>query len=351
MTLRRSLGIAAIALAALSLLHVAAWFHVANRLERGIDRWAADRRAEGWIITYGDVEVSGFPFAWRARIPAPRLQRTASEPAFLWSGPLLDLAWRPWTPRSVDFRSGGAHWIGLGESAVGKPVEVEMTAAEGRIRFGETGRLQHLALRVDKATIAPPAGDRLRLGRLVATVDTAPAAGDAAGSAGHLQPSLRLDAALSGLTLPETPRPALGRNIGLIALRGTVLGRLPAASPREALESWRVDGGTIEVEHLELGWSALTVRAEGTLALDAGLQPIGAMTAWIAGYNETADALMGAGLIKPGEALVAKLALGALARRPENGGQPQIRVPLAVQDGWLFVGPIRLLPVPPLRWE
>jgi hypothetical protein len=348
---RRILGIAAITLAALSLIYVAAWFHIAGRLERGIDRWAAERRAEGWIVAYGDIAVSGFPFAWRARLPAPRLQRTAGEPAFLWSGPLLDLTWRPWMPRSVDFRSGGAHLLGLGEAAAEKPVRVEMAGAQGRLRFAEAGRLQHLTLRIDGATMTPPTGDRLRFERLVASADTDPAAGSVAGSTGHMQPSLRLDATLFGLTLPEKPRLALGRTIGLVAVRGTVLGRLPAASPRKAIDRWRADGGTVEVEHFELGWSALTVRAGGTVALDADLQPVGAMTARISGYNETADALTAAGVVKPGEAMVAKFALGALARKPADGGRPQIRVPLAVQDRWLFVGPIRLLPMPLLRWE
>jgi hypothetical protein len=351
MTLRRVLGITAIALVILAAVHVAAWFHIADRLEEGIHRWAAERRAEGWTVSYGDFAVDGFPFAWRARLPAPRLQRTADEPAFLWSGPSLDLTWRPWQANSVGFRSAGQHWLGLGAAGAAEPVRLDMADARGRLAFDAGGQLQRLALDIQDATITPPSGDGLRLDRLAATLDAAPAAGGATGNSGHLQPSLRVDGELTGLTLPETPRPALGRTIGVIAVRGAVLGSLPAARLRDALDRWRAAGGTLELERLDLGWSALTVRAEGTLALDADLQPVGAMTAQISGFNETADALLAAGLVKPGEALVAKVALGALARTPKGGGQPQIEMPLAIQEGWLFVGPVRLIPVPPVRWE
>lgn len=351
MTPRRVLGITGTALVILAAVHAAAWFHIASRLEEGIHRWAAERRAEGWTVAYGNFAVSGFPFAWRARLPAPRLQRTADEPAFLWSGPSLDLTWRPWEANSVGFRSAGQHRLGLGAAGAAAPVRLDMADARGRLTFDAGGELQRLALDIDKATITPPSGDGVRLERLSATVDAAPAAGGASGNNRHLQPSLRVDGKLSGLTLPETPRPALGRAIGVIAVRGAVMGSLPAARPRDALERWRAAGGTLELEHLELGWSALTVRAEGTLALDADLQPVGAMTAQITGYNETADALLAAGLVKPGQVLVAKAVLGALARPPEGGGQPQIDMPLALQEGWLFVGPIRLIPLPPVRWE
>ena len=63
------------------------------------------------------------------------------------------------------------------------------------------------------------------------------------------------------------------------------------------------------------------------------------------------DALVATGLVKPGHALIAKFALGALARTSSGGDRPEIDVPLSVQGGWLFVGPVRLIRLPTIRWE
>ena len=351
MTPRRIAAFVGVSLIALAALHAGAWFVIAGRFGQGIDRWAAERRTDGWTVAYSSREVEGFPFAWRARVVAPHLERQDREPAFLWAGPHLDLDWRPWQPDTIGFLSAGEHRLGYGPATVAQPARLRVAAASGRLDFAAGGELRRLALQIEDAVLTPQAGEALRLSRLFATLDAAPAVTGKAGDSGHMQPSLQVEGELFGLTLPEEPRPALGRTVGHIALRGAVMGRLPAANPRRALDRWRRDGGTVEIERLELGWSALTVQAEGTLALDAGLRPIGALTARVTGFSETADALMASGVIEPGQAMVAKLALGALARVPAGGGKPEIDVPLAAQEGWLFVGPVKLAPLPPIRWE
>jgi hypothetical protein len=87
------------------------------------------------------------------------------------------------------------------------------------------------------------------------------------------------------------------------------------------------------------------------MALDRNLQPVGALTAAIAGYDETMDRLVATGLVRPGAALFAKFALGLLARAPGNGGPPEIRSPISVQEGWIYIGPVKLLPAPVIRWD
>ena len=41
--------------------------------------------------------------------------------------------------------------------------------------------------------------------------------------------------------------------------------------------------------------------------------------------------------------------LGALARN-NNNGTKSIKAPLTIQDGFLLIGPVKLLPVPPIDW-
>jgi len=143
----------------------------------------------------------------------------------------------------------------------------------------------------------------------------------------------------------------VGRAMLTATLMGAVPPTPPGGSPPEALARWRDDGGTVEIQRLALGWGPLSVTADGTLALDEGLQPQAALSAHVTGYGETVDALLRAGMVKPRAAFIAKLALGAMAKTPANGGPPEIAVPVTIQDGKLYVGPAALLVMPRIDWD
>ena len=54
--------------------------------------------------------------------------------------------------------------------------------------------------------------------------------------------------------------------------------------------------------------------------------------------------------LRPNDAAMAKVALGLLSRRKTADGQPIVDTPLTAQDGWVYIGPIRLAPVPRIPW-
>lgn len=345
---RRATFIGLAALAAGAVLWSAAWLVVADRLESGIEGWVRDRRAEGWTATHGPVAVAGFPHRWRARIERPSLSRARGEQGgFSWSGPWIELRWTPWTARTLTLRTAGTHELGLAGVAGGR---FRLAAGEitGRLGFGDNGAVERIDISGDALAVTAPGGEPFRVNRAVLHANLRP---NAPPPSAVPPPSLALELDILGLTLPKTVRAALGQTIGRIAGQAIVRGTIPAARPAAALTAWRDQGGVIEISRLSLGWGALTVKGSGTLALDIGLQPIGAMTARIAGYGETIDRLGAAGALGRGQALIARLALGALARTPEGGGRPEIEVAVSIQNRRLTVGPIPLLRLPRIDWE
>ncbi len=352
-TWRRATLIGFAALAAGAVLWSAAWLVIADRLESGVEGWVRDRRAEGWTATHGPVAVAGFPLRWRARIERPRLSRARGAPpgGFFWSGPWIELGWAPWAVRIVTLRSAGAHELGRAGDD-GMRFRLAAAGITGRLGFGDSGAVERIDVGGDAIVLTPPGalagGKPFRVNRMVLRVNLRP---DAAPTPGTPAPSLALEIDILGLTLPKTVRTALGHTIGRIAGQATVMGTIPAGRPAAALTAWRDQGGVVEISRLSLGWGALTVKGSGTLALDIGLQPIGAMTARIAGYAETIDRLSAAGTLGRGQGLVAKLALGVLARTPEGGGRPEVEVPVSVQNRMLTVGPVPLLRLPRIDWE
>lgn len=350
---RRRIAVCAIGvLAVVAVLWSAAWLAVARRLESGIDGWVRDRRAEGWSVTHGPVAVGGFPFRWQARIDRPQLVRArGTAGGFFWSGPWIGLGWAPWTARSVSLWTAGAHELGL-EGEAGERFGLTANEITGRLEFGDGGAIERLYLGGDAVALTPPGsrpdGGTFRVDRATLHANLRPEAKSAPGTP---LPALALDADILGFTLPATVRAALGRTIGRIAGRATVMGAVPAGRPAEALTAWRDAGGVVEIPSLSLGWGPLAAAGEGTLALDIGLQPIAALTARIRGYAETVDRLRAAGALSVNQALAARLALAALAQTPQGGGRKEVPAAVSLQDRLLAVGPIPLLRLPYIDWQ
>lgn len=353
MTRNRLVARGAIATASMLAAYVAGWFVVAHMLKAGIADWAADRRLDGWVVEHGAITMAGFPFSWRADIETPYLAETTRDLNISWSGPHIALNWKPWNPRALHYATSGTHEFlaDIDEGAGLRETTLEMARARGDMVFGQRGGLERLTILLDNAGLSLPTGLSLRFNGLRAAIDNNPSSDGIEIVQPHLIPSFRFHSEIFGLTLPEDERPPLGRTIGRIALDGTIMGRIPPGRPSVSLPVWRKDGGTVEISHLDLGWGPLVIQATGTMALDSDLQPIGALTGTITGHDATLMALVGAGLLKPGMALVGKVALSAFARTPNGGGQPEIEVPITLQDGWLYVGRIKLVQVPTVRWK
>jgi len=352
-TRRRAVLISLAALAAGVALWSAAWLLIAARLESGVEGWIGARRAEGWQASHGTVKLGGFPHRWWLRIERPGLSRPPGARAEVasWAGPWIELGWAPWASRRVRLRTAGAHDFGFAGGTGGR---LRLTARDitGWLELGDGGAITRIDVGGDTLTVIPPgaprAGGPFRVNRIMLRADLRP---DAVPADAAPPPWLALDADILGLTLPARIGAPLGRAIARIAGQATVRGAIPAGRPAASLAAWRDQGGVIDISRFTLGWGLLTVSGAGTLALDAGLQPIGALATHIAGYGYAIDRLTRAGTLSLGQRLAARLALGALARRPKGGGRPEVRAAISIQNRRLTVGPIPLLRLDRIRWR
>ncbi|MCH9012285.1 MAG: DUF2125 domain-containing protein, partial [Proteobacteria bacterium] len=92
----------------------------------------------------------------------------------------------------------------------------------------------------------------------------------------------------------------------------------------------------------------LDLRAEGTAALDQRLRPQGAFTARIRGLPDALDAFAARGLIEPGVAFALKLTALALAKQRDETGKAVVELPITLQDGLFYLGPVALFRLAPV---
>lgn len=319
------------------------WYFAAQALEEGIARWVAERRAEGYRISVAEPRIGGFPFRLTAEIEAPSVEAPPEAGAWRWQGPRIAGSAAPWNPLRIDLTMPGRH--ALSGAIVGRALTLDADAgvANGRVELDRAGRLEAVELMLADLAVTDGAENRIT----VEAANLTTTLRDPSSSGGLVD----FDLSLTNLVLPADDPPPLGREIDRIEAEGTLLGMIPPGPPAQALRAWRDAGGTLQAHRLEIAWGPLTLAADGTFALDQAMQPLGAMTATVSGYGETIDRLVAADIIRPRDGSIAQVILAAMSRPSENGGRPEIRVPLTAQNGYLSIGPVRLIPLPPIRWE
>ena len=353
-----------LALAALVALYGAGWYVLAGRFAEGVRSFLATRPGDGIAFAYADIALGGFPGRIKARVLAPSATIARAQGTWIWRPARVTFSARPWALNRVTLDLSGAHTVAPADAS-GLPrwkAEVQTLTIEARIADAD---VTALALRGDGFRLdGRVPGEEFALARLRAdwrraesrSADPRPERGareyarrDSPPRPDHLQASQSFEAIGEGLRPPPGARLLLAEEIARIALGGEVRGRIEAGPETEAIRRWRDDGGTIELTRIEGRYGALALAGAGTLALDGEFQPVGAFTARIEGFSETLDALREAGIMRGRDALTAKIALTALARR-EGEGRPYLTLPLSLQERRLYAGPVALLTFPALAW-
>ena len=348
-----------LALAAAAGFYAAAWFYLADRFADGVRAFLDARHADGLTIAHAGIARAGFPLRIEARVLAPSATVALPAGTWIWRPARAVFSARPWSLDRVTLDIGGTHAIAPADASglARWTVSARAFAIEAR---ATAARVTALALRADDIRIHGRDADKdITVGRWRADWRTeAVSPGDARPE--YARPSQVFESLIEEFSPPHATRLPLGDSIARIALAGEVRGRLQFEEGRAALGRWRDvfgrwrdGGGTIELSRVEGRWGALLLAGEGTLALDGAFQPVGAFTARIEGYSETIDALRAAGAVSGTNALAAKMALTALARRDgelTGGGRPYLMLPMSLQERRLYVGPVALLTVPALAW-
>jgi hypothetical protein len=340
---RRPLIFTAIGLAVLFIAYSIYWFVLARVVGRDIADWVNQWHAEGFVVIIGEPVIGGFPLAVRAHLPAPDI--TAPDGSWHWQGPDTELHVAPWAPFDLWFSAPGHHHLVLAGSAP-RDIALEAGQLELGLDMRSDGRLTHFSLDLAEATLADSLSGIARvataaiLGRL-----PWPASNDPSLS------SLDLTVDAAGIELPPGVRAALGQKIEKLHVVSQVMGTMPALLSREALAGWRDAGGVLQLRESELDWGPLWAAGDGTLTLDQSMQPLAAGSIRIAGLTETLNVLTAAGLVQPGPAKLAQIMFGALAQVPAEGGRPQVKLPLSIQDGFVYMGPVKLAQIQPIDWS
>ena len=343
----RPILIAVGCLFAVALVYSGYWAYAARAFENSIETWIDHGPANGIWAGYESIDISGFPLRIEAHLGKPRLREGRNGRSLAWDAPELTLAIRPWIPTRLNLALPMTHRIVRADGQLTRSLTINMTQGFGRIILGPWGTPGTHSLDAAMVSIQEQGHEtQLDIARLQVRANTYRIA---AGDTDAASLDILLD--VEDVRLPQDAVDGLGQTIERVLGQASIRGAVRPDAMPAALARWRDDGGIVELNEIQLHWGPLMLSGEGTLALDKDMQPIGAVTARLRGFSETLDALVAAEAMKPVPAAAAKVLLRLMAKVPPGGGPPVLEVPLTAQNGRLYVGPISLVKIPPIRWD
>jgi hypothetical protein len=320
--------------------YAAFWFFEASQVRASIARFIEARGAHGMAIHSESLTVTGFPFELEAAfgqlaidgLPYARQARIES--------PVLVAHARPWMPGTWRFEAAKGFTL-----SVVLPDGSTITAAAGDARGRADGDAEKLVIRTDSHALTFQLGGATTAAAhlsLQLSLPTRPAED-------HTTPSLSFAAVIDGAVLPGgfAPKDKLADEL---AIDGVVEGPVPEQPLRQALTAWRESGGTIELHRVALHWDAIELVGDGTVTLNGDLQPEAAFTGHIRGWDALLDGFVQAGTMTAIDAANARLGLGLLTRVAPDG-KNELRAPITLQNGQVFLGPAKLAKLKPIPWQ
>jgi hypothetical protein len=336
-TIRRvMLSLTGLVLVAL-IAYAAFWHYVAGQIRDRLEPWAQARAAEGYLVRWDQVEVTGFPGSFR--LAFTQLSFGTARPVPVTIDAAEASVWAmPWNLRHWEFTAPqGAQLVEQTQNA-----GFAARYFDGAFDVGTTAATAVDLTALDLNGVGLAQG--IAIGDAEAHIEVPPVPPQS-----HSDPSLTLSLQVNQTKLPN-PVPAFGDTLSGFSFTAQIEGALPPGPFVPALTHWRDDGGTIELQSLRLRWGSLLIDAAGTLALDSTLQPEGALTATITGQDAAVDVAVMTGALKPEQAGAAKTVLGLLAK-PNAQGEKAISLPITMQNRALFLGPAKIANIPPVMWQ
>ena len=326
------------------------WLHAAGLAHQAIDSWVETQRAQGWHVELDDVAVQGFPL--RIQAVARRFTVERDVPVrWRWAGPRLSASMPPWGGREVAVSFPGAHTIEFEASDGRKTIALQSDKAGGTVHVTDDGKIILVTIALGTTQADLPDLGVAKLAKFDLSVGAQVQPATPASSDPRAPEVGRLTLGADGIELPEKVAPTLGPRIAHAELDLILRGAIPAARTEAALAAWRDAGGTIDLIKLRLQWGEFQGEAEGSAALDAALQPQGALTVRAWGVAAAIDALVAAGQVRPREGATAKVVLHGMAKPGATPGvPPEIELPLTIQDRKMFLGPVPIARIPTIAW-
>lgn len=306
------------------------WLFVASFGDRQVDDFIARAAQDGTAISYAERERSGFPFRIRWRLRGVTAEHRWPEGTVTGSIPALLIESKAWRPQALAFQTEEiSRWRWRDASGGGNERNYRVQKIDGGIapREDQPGwRLTAQVQQIDWDNVSEP---------------------QAKGSVRNVAAEIMLpfdrrsadfDIRIDDLEL-STPT-VFGDAVEQASLTGR-LSPLPQALTPQGLVAWRDAGGELTLKRSDIVFGALQGSAEGTLALDDQMRPVGNLALHMLDPEAILTIASREGWVKRDQLGYAQIGLGLFSRANAQG-RHEMNTKLDMRNGGIWLGPLRL---------
>ncbi len=337
----------------LIIVYTVFWFVSVHDARVEVEAYIRAQKEAGHDITYGSLDIGGFPYRIEVSVEDLQVKDTDGSGSWLLTSPKAAVVAMPW---NLKHRILFAETISIRLDDVDLPGRI-FTAENFRgsivvdddttpLRVALTSNVFRDEIDGVPASVVIMKNAQAHW-RAASEADVKTPTDDEENA---IQEPLVWQASFKAdeLSYPDFASSPYGADIQhfnlMIDMRGSGLG--PGATTSE-IANWRDNGGTLEVTNFTLQWGALDTTMSGSVTLDQQFRPLGAFTASVKGYEPLIDHFIKLGVVAPEEADTAKATLDAIIAA-DNDNDGRLNVPLTMQSGRLFLGPLPLAELQPM---
>eukprot|EP00435_Cladocopium_sp_Y103_P078270 s1_g2009.t1 len=328
------------------------WFNLADRVEAAVLKWQTDQAANGVTVSWDTLETGGYPYRIQVDVTGGRVDAPNTPNAWAWEADLL-------SAQTLAYR--------LNHIIVDVPGQQRVHYSEPRDGV-EQRFVLNLTSDVFWASYVDESADEQRLSADIQNLSLVRARqtdeGQAlagGGTAGRLQmhgrpapavEGIAFDVALKGQDISWVDLGATtwaGSNITQVEAQTRIKG-LPPGFPdtlATLLPDAAAHGTTLAISDFALEWGPIEMTGEGEVKLDSLGRPEGRFRTSVGNLDGLIDALVSADIVSRQSARLAFAGMVALSGlQGEEAGR--VRLPVAMKDGVLFLGPVAAARLEPL---
>ena len=316
------------------------WFVGARGLETAVEHWLDERRDDGWLAEWDEVNVRGFPSRFDLTVSA--LELADPRTGWVWTAPFfqtLALSYKPhhliavWPDTQVlqtplerldvqSERLRGSMVLTPDSGLALRRASFEIDAIEVRSDAGWNGALEQARV----ATRVVPEGADEPLTHQISLKAKA-----------WKLPSPLLARLNSADILPDT----------LDRVEADITVTFSAPWDRYAIERARPQPREVKVSLAEARWGQLELKLAGAFTVDEGGQPTGSLLVKATNWRDILQVSVASGLIPSEFQGPIETALGLIS---QLAGSPKtLDIPLSFRGGQTWLGPAPIGPAPVIR--
>lgn len=318
------------------------WLLAASQYRHVINGWIESGRASGYEITYDRSELFGFPHHVVLRFVNVHWKNTEN---IIFHAADIDIGATPWQWQKFTAKFKNHVEIDAPLGADGAALVLGGEEGRAYVELDPQGYWQLSRISLTHAQLG-------QIPNYIALADKLEASAERPlrMPKDHTEPGLTLTASAENVTLPENIPSPFGLQMKKLDVNMRIMGLVPDFRKKESVDAWNKDSGVVEFDNLHMDWGPLNMKAKGTMGFDDDLQPEGAFIGSLTDHAQVLKALMEHNYIAKRQEAMMTSALNLFAKPSKFNNNPGIELPIAVQLGGLFLGPVKIFTFPNIDW-